>query len=58
MENIKIELIKVFGPSVLKATIPEKIISEIKLIIPDKSVIPSLNVANKIIINKILTEIT
>ena len=29
MENIKIELIKVFGPSVLKATIPEKIVSDL-----------------------------
>ena len=29
MENIKIELIKVFGPSVLKATIPEKIVNEL-----------------------------
>ena len=32
--------------------INRKIISKIKLITPDNSVIPSLNVANKIIINK------
>ena len=41
MENIKIELIKVFGPSVLKATIPEKIVNELnnyvdKLIVDEK----------------------
>ena len=41
MENIKIELIKVFGPSVLKARIPEKIVNDLntyvdKLIIDEK----------------------
>ena len=41
MDNIKIELIKVFGPSVLKATIPERIVNDLnnyvdKLIVDEK----------------------
>ena len=38
MENIKIELIKVFGPSVLKARIPEKIVNDLNTYV-DKLII-------------------
>ena len=53
MENIKLEQIKVFGPSILKATIPEKIVNDlnnyIDKIISDKEKSKSLNMGDNLV---------
>ena len=53
MEPIKIELIKVFGPSVLKARIPENIVNDLNdyvdKIIEDKEKAKKLDMGSKLV---------